>query len=420
MTPWPIYAYKGVDPRGKAVTGTKESDSPKTLRAVMRRDGVVVTDVAEARGGVQARPRARKAILKPNLLRRDVNIGFIGGIKKVEVAAFTRQMSTLLKAGIPLSEALGALFDQIENPRLKSIIGEVRSKVNEGSSLADALSKHPKVFEGVFISMVRAGETAGNMDAVLARLADFMEAQVKLRSKVTGAMVYPAIMALVAGGVMTVLMVAVVPKITAIYADTDKTLPWNTQFLIWMSNMLGNNWPFMLVGLPLLFFGFRRWMKSASGTAISDRIVLKLPVIGPLARQIGVGRFARTFGTMLASGVPLLKALDVSKEILGNTVLVKVIETAREQIQQGEPIAGALKKSGQFPSIVTHMIAVGERAGQLEQMLYNVADSFDSDTEMKLARMTSLLEPLMIVGMGGAVAFIVFSILMPIMDMNPT
>jgi general secretion pathway protein F len=247
-----------------------------------------------------------------------------------------------------------------------------------------------------------------------------MEAQVKLRSKVTGAMVYPAIMALVAGGVMTVLMVAVVPKITAIYADTDKTLPWNTQFLIWMSNVVGQYWMFGLVALPLAFWGFRRWLKTTSGKQLADRVVLKLPVIGPLARQIGVARFARTFGTMLASGVPLLKALEVSKEILGNTVLVKVIENAREQIQQGEPIAATLKKSGQFPSVVTHMIAVGERAGQLEQMLYNVADAYDSDTEMKLARMTSLLEPLMIVGMGGAVAFIVFSILMPIMDMNPT
>jgi general secretion pathway protein F len=411
-----MWAYKGVDARGKAVQGVKDADNPKGVRALLKRDGVIVMEVAEAKAG----KTASAGLAKGKGLSREIDLGSIfGGVKKPEIAAFTRQLATLIKAGIPLAESLGALFEQLENPRLKSLVGEVRVKVNEGSSLADALSKH-KVFESVFVSMVRAGETAGNLDQVLVRLADFMEASIKQRSKVVGAMIYPALMAVISIFVMGVLMIAVVPKITTIYEDTDKVLPWNTQLLIFVSSMLGEYWLFIAFAFVLMVLGFRWWQRSPGGRTVWDKMVLHLPVVGPLARQIAIGRFARTFGTMLASGVPLLRSMDVSKDILGNVVLMKVIEGAREQIQQGESIAATLKKSGYFPSLVTHMIAVGERAGQLEQMLSNVADAYDANTETQLARMTALLEPLMIVVMGGTVAFIVFSILMPIMDMNPT
>jgi general secretion pathway protein F len=412
-----LWAYKGVDARGKSVSGVKDADNPKTLRANLRRDGILVTDVAPARAGKSA----TAGLSEGKGLRREVDLGGVfGSVKKTEVAAFTRQLATLLRAGIPLAEGLGALFEQIENPRFKSVIGEIRSKVNEGSALADALGKHTKIFEGVYVSMVRAGETAGNLDQVLVRLADFMESSIKQRSKVVGAMIYPALMAVISILVMAVLMIAVVPKITSMYEDTDKALPWNTVLLIESSQFLGANWLPSLLVLIAVVIGFRMWRRSAAGRATWDRLILRLPVIGPLARQIAIGRFTRTLGTMLQAGVQLLRALDISKDILGNVVLMKVIEGAREQIQQGESIALTLKKSGHFPSVVTHMIAVGERAGQLEQMLANVADAYDADTDAQLSRMTALLEPLMIVAMGGAVAFIVFSILMPIMDMNPT
>ena len=420
-----MYAWKGVDPRGKAVTGVRDADSPKGLRALLRRDGVLVTDVTESRGGAAGKGGGGggKAGVssRPKGLRREVDLkALFQSVKVPEVAGFTRQLATLLRAGIPLAESLGALVEQIDNPKLKSIVVEVRSMVNEGSSLADALGKHGKVFEGVYVSMVRAGEAAGNLDQVLVRLADFLEAQVKLKSKVVGAMIYPILMACVSAGVMAILMVAVVPKITAIYQDTDKALPWNTQVLIFLSAVIGDYWYLFIVAVPLVGWGFRAWVRSASGRALWDRTVLHLPIVGALARQIAVGRFCRTFGTMLASGVPLLRSMEISREILGNTTLMKVIDKAREQISQGESIAATLRRSGEFPSIVTHMIAVGERAGQLEQMLMNVADAFDADTDTKLSRLTSLLEPLMIVVMGGTVAFIVFSILGPIMDMNPT
>jgi len=411
----PMWAYKGVDPRGKQVNGVRDADSPKMLRSLLRRDGVLVTDVAEARAGKAARANGASG------LRREVDLKAIfQTVKTAEVAGFTRQLATLLKAGIPLAESLGAIVDQIDNPKLKSIVVEVRLKVNEGSALADALGKHDKVFPGVYVSMVRGGETAGNLDQVLVRLADFLEAQVKLRSKVVGAMIYPILMACVSAAVMAILMVAVVPKITAIYADTEKVLPWNTQMLIWVSTIIGEYWFLIALSIPFAALGFRAWVRSDAGRSLWDRMVLKLPLVGGLARQIAIARFCRTFGTMLASGVPLLRAMEVSREILGNTTLMKVIDKAREQIAQGESIAATLKRSGQFPSIVTHMIAVGERAGQLEQMLTNVADAYDADTDTRLSRLTSLLEPLMIVVMGGTVAFIVFSILGPIMDMNPT
>jgi len=410
-----MWAYKGVDPRGKQVNGVRDADSPKMLRSLLRRDGVLVTDVAEARAGKAASANGASG------LRREVDLKAIfQTVKTAEVAGFTRQLATLLKAGIPLAESLGAIVDQIDNPKLKSIVVEVRLKVNEGSALADALGKHDKVFPGVYVSMVRGGETAGNLDQVLVRLADFLEAQVKLRSKVVGAMIYPILMACVSAAVMAILMVAVVPKITAIYADTEKVLPWNTQMLIWVSTIIGEYWFLIALSIPLAALGFRAWVRSDAGRSLWDRMVLKLPLVGGLARQIAIARFCRTFGTMLASGVPLLRAMEVSREILGNTTLMKVIDKAREQIAQGESIAATLKRSGQFPSIVTHMIAVGERAGQLEQMLTNVADAYDADTDTRLSRLTSLLEPLMIVVMGGTVAFIVFSILGPIMDMNPT
>jgi general secretion pathway protein F len=410
-----MWSYKGVDARGKPVNGVRDADSPKGLRALLRRDGVVVTDVQAARAGKSA------ASAHGAGLRREVDLkSVLQTVKVAEVAGFTRQLATLLKAGIPLAESLGALVDQIENPKLKSIVVEVRAKVNEGSSLADALSKHDRVFQPIFVSMVRAGETAGNLDSVLTRLADFLEAQVRLRSKVLGAMIYPVLMAAVSAVVMAILMIAVVPKITTIYADTDKVLPWNTQFLIWFSALLGSYWFAFVLFVPLAVFAFRAWVRSASGRALWDKTVLHIPLVGALARQIAIARFCRTLGTMLASGVQLLRSMEVSREMLGNTTLMKVIDTAKEQIAQGESIAVTLRKSGHFPSIVTHMIAVGERAGQLEQMLNNVADAFDADTDTKLTRLTSLLEPLMIVVMGGTVAFIVFSILMPIMDMNPT
>ena len=407
----PLYAYKGIGPNGKSVSGARDSDSPKGLRQALRKEGVVVTQVDLSKGG--------KKQTSAKGLAREVDFGeVIKSVKKTDVAAFTRQLSTLLKAGIPLAEALGALFDQAEKVRLKRVLGEVKSAVNEGSSLADAVGKHPKVFDELFVSMVRAGETAGNLDEVLVSLADFMESAHKLRGKVKGAMVYPVIMIVVSVAILSILMIAVVPQITEMFAQRGRALPLKTQFLVWLSHVFGAYWYIWLVAVVLAILGFRRWASSPSGRPRWHKIVLRSPLFGPLVKQVAVARFCRTLGTMLQSGVPMLRALEIGKEVLGNDVLVKAVDAARAGVTEGESLALMLRRSGHFPASVTHMIAVGERSGALEAMLIRVADAHELEIDMRLSRLTSLLEPLMILFMGVAVGFVVFAILEPLMDMS--
>lgn len=404
-----LYAYKGLNPSGRSVSGVRDADSPKALRTLMRKEGVVVTDCSVSKGSKSVQKGSGQG------LNRELSFG---GIKKAEIGAFTRQLATLLRAGIPLAEALSAQFEQIDNVRLKQVVEELKSNVNEGSSFADALAKHPKAFDDLFVSMTRAGEISGNLDEVLERLADFLDAGQALKSKVQGAMLYPIIMIVVGSGIMGVLMVAVIPNITTLFEQQDKALPWNTELLIWFSHVIGAYWWLYLPALVGGFILFRRWSKSETGRPAWHGFNLRIPLFGALLRQVAVARFSRTLGTMLLSGVPMLKAIEVSKETLGNVVLMKVIDDAREAISQGESIATTLRRSGHFPAMMTHMIAVGERAGALEDMLFKVADTFDRETEAKLDRFTGVLEPMMLVLMGGAVGFVVFSILMPIMDMS--
>lgn len=411
----PMYAFKGVATNGKSTSGVRDADSPKTLRQLLRKDGVLVTSFELSKGG----KASKEANAKKGGLSKEVDLGgFFGGVKKVEIAAFTRQMSTLLRSGIPLAESLGALVDQITNVRLKTPIAEVRTAVNEGMSFADALAKHPKLFDELFVSMVRAGEVAGNLDEVLTRLADFLENAQKLKSKIMGAMIYPMVMVVVGVGIMSVLMIKVIPEITQMFTQGGKTLPLNTRLLIGVSGFLGRNLLWLLLGTILAIVLFARWIRSPAGKPVWHRFVLKLPVVGELARTINVGRFARTLGTMLQSGVPMLRALDTAKQIVGNVLIKQAIEDAKKAVTEGESLATTLKRSGQFPATMIHMTAVGEKAGQLEQMLERVAITYESEVDTKLTRLTSLLEPLMLVIMGGAVAFIVFSILQPIMDLG--
>ena len=408
-----MYAFKGIGPSGKGVSGVRDADSPKTLRQLLRKEGVVVTDCELSKAGAKGGQNKGKG------LGKEVDLGgLFGGVKKGEIAAFTRQLSTLLRAGIPLAEALSALFEQIENVRFKVPIGEVRTAVNEGTALSDAMAKHPKLFDELFVSMVRAGETAGNLDEVLVRLADFQDSSAKLKSKVQSAMVYPVIMAVVGSVIMGVLMVAVVPEITKMFASQGKTLPINTRMLIWTSDLISGFWWLLLLLAGVGGYGFFRWIKSETGRPKWHRFVLKIPAVGPLARQVSVARFSRTVGTMLASGVPMLRALDIGKQVMANVVLRAAVDDAKKAVTEGESLALTLRRSGQFPATMIHMIAVGERSGQLEAMLARVAETTENEVDLKLARMTSLLEPLMIVIMGGAVAFVVFSVLQPIMDLG--
>ena len=418
----PVYAWKGLNNAGKAVTGTKDADGPKGLRQTLRKDGIFVTEHKEVLGGTAGRPGGKVALAsgeKVPFFKREIDLGgLIERVRPQDVAVLTRQLATLIKAGIPLAEALAALGEQADNKRLAMVLVEVREKVTQGTSLADTLAAHPKIFPDLYVNMVRSGEAAGNLDAVLLRLADFMDAQNALRAKVVGALTYPILMMVLGAIVMGILMVVVVPKITAVFDDLNKVLPWNTELLIFVSGIVGTFWWALVVLGVFGYLGVRNWARKPAGRKFFDNLKLRVWLIGPLIRFIAVARFARTLATMLAAGVPVLTALEIVKKVLNNVVLEKVVEEARDAIREGESIAAPLKRSGQFPSMMVHMVAVGERSGQLEAMLENVAGAYERDVEAKVARLTTVLSPMIIVMMALVVVFIVFSVLQPILDMQ--
>jgi general secretion pathway protein F len=413
----PVFEYRGLNSTGKQVKGLLEADSPKTLRSKLRTDGIFLTDVlAQAEGSRAAVSKGANA----SLVARDIDLRKVGRgrVNTDDVAIFTRQLSTLLHAGVTLVESLSALVDQVEKERFKRALSDIKQRVNEGSSLGDAMGAHPKIFPSIYVNMVRAGEASGALDAVLTRLADFTENQARLQQKILSTMLYPAIMMVVGGGILVALMVFVVPKVTKIFETMKATLPLNTRILIATSNFFQNWW---FIVLPLMVLGgflFMRWTKSPKGKPKWDRITLKAPVVGSLVRLLAISRFARTLSTLLKSGVPLLAAMDIVKAVMTNNVLAEVVEKARDSIREGESIASPLKRSGEFPPLVYHMVAIGERSGQLEEMLTNVADNYETQVNVRIGALTSLLEPMLIVVMGAVIAFVALSILMPILQVN--
>ena len=403
----PVFEYRALTTGGKTVEGLKEAESPKTLRSVLRRDGLYLTAVLGEQAAAQAAAREVS-------VRRWVG----GRIRADDVAVVTRQLAVLTGAGVPLAEALAALVDQVDHERLKKVVSNVKQRVNEGSSLADALKAHPRVFSDLYVNMIRAGESSGALEVVLKRLADFTESQARLRAKVVATLTYPVVMVGFSAVILGILFTYVIPKITKVLEDAKVTLPWTTRALIAFSTFVHDWWWAMALAAVLAVVGVARWRRTPAGRARWDVWVLGLPLFGGLIRQIAIARFSRTLATLLKSGVPLLSSLDIVKNIVGNTRLAQVVEESRDAIREGESIAAPLKRSGEFPPLVYHMVAIGERSGQLEEMLGNVADAYDSQVETRVAALTSLLEPAMIIVMGLAVAFIVFSVLMPILQIN--
>jgi general secretion pathway protein F len=402
-----VFEFRGVvSTTGKAVRGVRDAENAKVLRAALRRDGILLTLATEEAAG------KAKTSREINLLK------FFRGIGAADVAILTRQLATLVRAGIPLVDSIGALVDQVEKEELKRILTVVRERLNEGTSFAKTLEQHPRAFPPIFVNMVAAGEASGTLEQVLERLADFMEGQARLRSKVSAALAYPVLMAIIGILLISVLMVAVVPKVTAIFESLDRALPWYTQVLIGTSNFLAGYWWLIVILAAGGLWWFRRWKKTPIGRLKWDGLCLKAPIFGRLLQMLAVARFAKTLATLLAAGVPLLKAMDIVKNVLDNALLEKVVEEATGSIREGESIADPLRRSGHFPPIVTHMIAVGEKSGQLEQMLESVAEAYDAQVETNVQALTSLLEPLMIVVMGAAVGFIAFAIMMPLIQMN--
>ncbi len=402
-----VYEYRGILVNtGKATKGYKDADNIKALRGALRREGVLLTEATEE---AQRKARAKKEL---NLLAP------FQRPRTGDIAVMTRQLATLVRAGVPLVESIGALSEQVENDQLVRILTAVRESLNEGTSFAKSLAVHNKVFPPLYINMVEAGEASGTLEAVLERLADFMENQARLKGKVTGALAYPVLMAIVGTLLVGFLMVAVVPKVTAIFDNLGQQLPWYTRLLIFVSDIVGGYWWLIIILTVGGVMGFQRWKATEEGRKKWDKFRLRVPLFGRLNLLVAVARFSRTLATLLSSGVPLLTAMGIVKNVLENALLEDVVTTAISSIREGESIAVPLKKSGEFPPMVTHMISVGERSGQLEQMLENVSRAYEADVEVRVQALTSLLEPLMIVIMGGLVGFITMAILMPLIQMN--
>jgi general secretion pathway protein F len=402
-----VYEYRGIFiGTGKPAKGIRDAENAKALRALLRKDGILLTDATEE---TKAKDKAKKNIKLFAFLERP---------STGDIAIMTRQLATLLRAGIPLFESLNALIDQVEKEALKRALTNVREQVREGISFAKALEGHPTIFPPLYVNMVRAGEASGTLEGVLERLTQFMESQAKLKGKVSAALAYPILMLIIGTVLISVLMIAVVPNVTTIFASMDQALPWYTQLLIAVSDFAGSYWWLILLVGTIGVWSFRRWKKTPVGRLRWDGFLLKVPVFGKLILMLSVARFARTLSTLLSAGVALLSAMDIVKAVLGNAVLEKVVADATGSIREGQSIADPLRRSGHFPPIVTHMIAIGEKSGQLEEMLSSVSDAYDAAVETRVQVLTSLLEPLMIVVMGGAVAFIAISILMPLIQMS--
>ena len=402
----PLYEYTGLTATGKETKGTREAPTKAALREALLKNKIYLSSAKEKTGA--------KAVGE----KKSLNLQIGTGVSKQDIKDFTSQFCTLQKAAIPLVECLTALGDQAEKETLKTAIMDIKSKVSEGSTLADAMAGYPKLFDTLYISMVRAGESSGSLDVVLERLTGFLESQQKLRSKIIGAMVYPIIMIIIGGILMIVLLVFVVPRVTKLFEQQRKELPAVTRLLLFMTDVVNHYW-FVLIALVIgIIYGFKKWVATPKGREIWDKFLLKIPIIGNINRLVAISRFAKTLATLLASGVPLLKAMDIVKSILGNVILSKVVENAHEAVREGETLAAPLKRSGEFPALMIHMINVGERAGRLEEMLNSVAKTYEDQVSVRVDALTSLLEPLMIVVMGGTIGFVVIAILLPIMQLS--
>lgn len=404
-----VFEYVGMDAAGKATKGIVDADSPKGARTRLRKQGVFPTEVWEKKEGAT---RGRG-------LNVEIDFGkYFQRVSVQDLATVTSQLATLIGAGIPMVEALSALVDQTENPKLKAVLVDVREKVNEGWSLAKAMRQHPAIFTDLYVNMVDAGEQSGALDVVLQRLTEYTEASVALRGKLVAAITYPILMMGVSTALVLGLFTFVIPRIKRIFDSFDEGLPLITDILFTTSNVVTGYWWLILIVLAAGIWLFRRYIRTPDGRIWWHRALLKVPVFGPINRLVAVSRFCRTLATLLTSGVPILTALGIVRSVVGNDIIAAAVDAASRNIAEGQSVAGPLKASGQFPPIVTHMIAIGEKTGELEGMLGKVADAYDSQVENTVNTLTSLLTPILTLMMGGVVATIALGILLPMLNLT--
>lgn len=404
----PVYEYRALDIRGKSLKGIIDAESVFAARQRLRETNIFPVNLNET------------SVEEKNKAPTDRSIGTL--FKRVslqEVSVITRQLATLLGASLPLVPSLTALISQTTNPYLKKTLSQIKEKINEGNSLASSISHHPGIFSTFYINMVRAGEASGALDIVLERLADFNESQQALRGKIKAALAYPLFMFLIGSIVLFFLTTFIVPKITGIFSEMHQTLPGITIFLISISGFLKSFWAAIVLIIIGSFIGLRYvFTKTLRGQYLWDKIKLKMPLSGSLTHKIAIARFSRTLGTLLESGVPMLTALSIVKNVVNNRLIADAIAEASIDVEEGQNLSATLSKKRFFPPIVIQMISAGEQSGTLEAMLYKIADSLETEVESNITMITSMLEPVMILVMGLLVGFIVISILLPIFEMN--
>lgn len=401
-----LYTWSGYDEKGKASSGMMDAVSIREAKLKLRSQGMFVSTITEEAHGL-ASP------FKNISLR-----GLLDRVGMEDLTVTTRQLSTLIGASIPLVDALSALYEQTDAPAMKKTIAQVRDSVNEGLSFGDALAQHKRVFPDLYVNMVRSGEASGALDVVLLRLAEFMEGQHRLRAKIGAAMVYPAVLLMISLVVLMYLLTAVVPKVVGMFESMKQTLPLPTRILIAISSFLSWTWWMIIIGIVLGVVFIVKWRKTDQGALKFDRFRLRFPVYGNIYKKVSVARFARTLGTLLSSGVPIIESLRIVKTVVQNKIMEIAIENSMTEIMDGSSLAAPLKKSGVFPPILVHMVSVGEKSGSLEEMLMKAAESYEGDVETTVAGLTSVIEPLMIVIMGMLVGFVVLSILLPMLEMS--
>ncbi len=408
----PIYSYKGMTSAGKPTKGSLNAENLGAARARMRQDGVFLTEIEESD---EADLKGRAAGESGGRFRIDLN--FFRSIPVMENAIATRQLATLVTAGIPLVEALSALVEQIEHAGLRGVLGQVRDKVNEGSPLADALEGTGH-YDHLFVSMVRAGEAGGALGVVLERISDYLENSVKLSNKVTSILVYPAAMLGFAGLVVTALVTMVLPQINELLLSLGVELPWYTKVIIVVSDFVRGYWWALILGTAVIVLLVRGVLRTERGHLAYDRMSLRLPMIGRVVRVVAIARFTRTLATLLSSGVGIVQALEISRHVAKNQIIAEAVDQARTSVLEGATLAAPLRASGQFPPMVITMIEVGERGGEVDTMLVRVADTFDEQVENSVTRATALMEPLLIILMVGLVLLIILATLMPMLEIT--
>ncbi len=403
----PVYTYSALNARGKETKGVVNADSARAARLKLRQSGLFTKALQETED-TEAPGRNRRVDLLQTLRR----------VRPQDVTVMTRQLATLLSANLTVVDALTALIEQSESRALQRTLIQVRESVLEGTSLGAALAQHRRVFAPLFVNMVRAGEASGALPLVMMRLADFSERQLNTRKKVTAKMYYPMFMIAVGGLILFALLTYVVPTVTTLFTNMRRTLPWPTVVLISVSNFLQAYWWLLALGMLGILLALRQYGRTTRGQRRFDTWKIRAPMVGKLTLKVAMSRFTRTLGILLHSGIPLLDALDIARAVVNNSVLAAAINVARDAIREGADIASPLKASGCFPPLVSHMISIGEKSGQLEDMLLRVSESYDNEVETSIEGLTSLVEPIIIVVMALVVFGIMLAVLLPIFELN--